>query len=125
MFDITPFPPIMFKSTLKNSQWADVFGQINSFQNSNVFSCVLKFCTLPQTIWLILCLSFSARGVLLLPYVKEQLGSFIEEKEQLLQQKTPKDSPNNSYQRQNSKSAARPRSSPIRSESTTAKMLTH
>ena len=35
IFDIAPFPPIMFKSVLKNSHWTDVYGpysQINYFQ---------------------------------------------------------------------------------------------
>ena len=34
---------------LKNSQWKDVYdpySQINSFRNSNLFSCLLKFCAL-------------------------------------------------------------------------------
>ena len=37
------------KRFIKNSQWTDVNGpysQINSFQDRNVFSCILKFCTL-------------------------------------------------------------------------------
>ena len=45
-FDIAPFTFILFKKRFtKNSQWTDVYGpysQINSFLNSNVFSCVLK-----------------------------------------------------------------------------------
>ena len=51
IFDIAPFPPIMYKGALKNSQWTDVYGpysQLNSFRNRNVFSCVMKFCTLYQ-----------------------------------------------------------------------------
>ena len=43
---MAPFPPIMFKSALKNSQWTDVYcpySKVNSFRNSDVFSCFLKF----------------------------------------------------------------------------------
>ena len=34
------------KRFIKNSHLTDVYGQINSLRNSNVFSCFLKFCTL-------------------------------------------------------------------------------
>ena len=49
IFGIAPFPPIMFKGVLKNSQWIDVYSpssQMKSFRNSNVFSFVLRFCVL-------------------------------------------------------------------------------
>ena len=55
IFYIAPFPSIMFKSGLKNSQWTDLYGpysQINSLRKSNVFSCFLKFCTLSAALML-------------------------------------------------------------------------
>ena len=45
-FYIAPFPPIMFKSALES------YSQLNSFRNSNVFSCFLKFCTLSAALML-------------------------------------------------------------------------
>ena len=64
IFDTAPFPHIMFKSALKESQWRDVCGpysQINSFRKGNVIICVLKFCTLSEAL-ILSGSSFQRRG---------------------------------------------------------------
>ena len=53
MFDIAPFPPIIFKSALESlDSCHGTYSPLNSFRNSNVFSCFLKFCTLSDALML-------------------------------------------------------------------------
>ena len=53
IFDIAPFPPIMFKSALESlDSCHGPYSQLNSFRNSNVFSRFLKFCTLSAALML-------------------------------------------------------------------------
>ena len=53
IFDIAPFPPIMFKSAFESlDSCHGPYSQLNSFRNSNVFSCLLKFCTLSAALML-------------------------------------------------------------------------
>ena len=53
IFDIAPFSPIMFKSNLESLDSCYCpYSQLNSFRNSNVFSCFLRFCTLSAALLL-------------------------------------------------------------------------
>ena len=53
IFDIAPFLPIMFNSAFELlDSCHGPYSQLNSFRNSNVFSCFLKFCTLSAALML-------------------------------------------------------------------------